>query len=59
MLTAPDIYCVKCKQATGNKDVEAVTMKNNRPATKAVCVVCGGGKFRIGRLPVEAETAQS
>ena len=45
----PQIFCVKCKTKTDSKDVEPVTMKNGRPATKATCVDCGAGKFRIGR----------
>ena len=52
MTTAEDtnqIYCVKCKAKTDNTDVEAVTMKNGRPATRATCVDCGTKKFRIGR----------
>ena len=46
-----EIYCVKCKTRTGSKDIEAVTMKNGRPATRSVCVECGTRKFRIGVLP--------
>ena len=45
-----EIYCVKCKTKTGSKDMEAVTMKNGRPATRSVCVECGTRKFRIGVL---------
>ena len=50
---AIEIYCVKCKAKTDSTNVEAVTMKNGRPATKAVCVVCGAGKYRIGATPAE------
>ena len=35
---AIEIYCVKCKARTGSKDIEAVTMKNGRPATRSVYV---------------------
>ncbi|GEM_PF-1557069 len=31
---AVEIYCVKCKAKTASKDIEAVTMKNGRPATR-------------------------
>ena len=48
---AVEIYCVKCKAKTGSKDIEAVTMKNGRAATRSVCVDCGTKKFRIGLLP--------
>ena len=48
-----EIYCVKCKAKTDSTNVEAVTMKNGRPATKAVCAVCGAGKYRIGATPAE------
>ena len=47
---APEIYCLKCKAKTGSKDVQAVTLKNGRPATSAICVDCGTKKFRIGML---------
>ena len=29
---AVEIYCVKCKAKTASRDIEAVTMKNGRPA---------------------------
>ena len=45
-----EIYCFKCKAKTASKDIEAVTMKNGRPAVRAVCVECGTKKFRIGLL---------
>ena len=48
---AVEIYCVKCKARTASRDIEAVTMKNGRPATRSVCVECGTRKFRIGILP--------
>ena len=44
---AVEIYCVKC---TPSKDIEAVTMKNGRPATRSTCTECGTKKFRIGVL---------
>ena len=47
---AVEIYCVKCKARTGSKDIEAVTMKNDRAATRSTCVDCGTKKFRIGVL---------
>ena len=48
---AVEIYCVECKAKIASQDIEAVTMKNGRPATRAVCVDCGTRKFRIGVLP--------
>ena len=45
------IYCVKCKAKTASKDIEAVTMKNGRAATRSLCTECGARKFRIGVLP--------
>ena len=42
---AIQIYCVKCKAKTASKDIEAVTMKNGRPATRSTCVECGTRKF--------------
>ena len=48
---AVEIYCVKCKAKTASQDIEAVTLKNGRAATRSVCVDCGTKKFRIGVLP--------
>ena len=46
---ATEIYCVKCKAKTDSTNVEAVTMKNGRPATKAVCAVCGAGGDQLSQ----------
>ena len=43
-----EIYCLKCRAKTGSRDVEQVTLKNGRPALRAVCPACGTGKSRIG-----------
>ena len=51
MTTQVQIFCVKCKEKTDSSDVRGVTMKNGRPATQAICVVCGTKKFRIGAMP--------
>ena len=51
MTTSLQIYCVKCKAKTDSKDVQGVTMKNGRPATQAICPICGTKKFRIGATP--------
>ena len=48
---AVEIYCIKCKAKTASRDIDAVTMKNGRPATRSICVACGTRKFRIGVLP--------
>ena len=45
-----EIYCLKCKAKTSSRDVEQVTLKNGRPALRAVCTVCGTGKYRIGSV---------
>ena len=42
------IYCVKCKRKTESRDARNETMANGRPAVRATCVDCGGGKFSIG-----------
>ena len=52
MTTQIQIYCVKCKSKTDSQDVQGVTMKNGRPATQAICTVCGTKNFRIGATPV-------
>ena len=60
MATPPEsveIYCLKCRAKTGSRDVEQVTLKNGRPALRAVCTVCGTRKvphllrrLNLGRL---------
>ncbi len=42
-----EVYCLKCRSKTGSRDVDQVTMKNSRPALRAVCIVCGTGKYHI------------
>jgi len=42
------MYCVKCREKREGKNHEEVTMKNGKPATKAVCEVCGTTMFKIG-----------
>ncbi len=42
------IYCVKCKAKTESRDVRNETLANGRPAVRAICVDCGGGKYSIG-----------
>jgi hypothetical protein len=34
-------YCIKCKIKTEMKDAKPVIMKNNKPALKGQCAVCG------------------
>jgi len=41
-------YCMKCKEKREMKDVEAVTMKNGKPASQGKCPVCGTKIFKIG-----------
>ena len=45
-----DVYCMNCRAKTGSRDVEQATLKNGRPAMRAVCTVCGVGKYRIGSV---------
>lgn len=42
-------YCVKCKKKVDIKDPEEVTMKNNRPAVRGICPVCGTKIYKIGK----------
>jgi len=43
-------YCVKCraKKDVSDSEVERVTMKNGKPASKAKCPSCGTTMFKIG-----------
>ncbi|MFC1898877.1 DUF5679 domain-containing protein [Chloroflexota bacterium] len=42
-------YCFKCKKKVAIKDIEQVTLKNGRPATRGICATCGTKVFRIGQ----------
>ena len=41
------IYCLKCRTKTESKDLEEVTTKNGKAATRGICSVCGTKTFRI------------
>mgnify|MGYP007002769539 CR=1 FL=1 len=43
----PDIYCLKCKTHTKNKNVKVEKSKNNRDCLKAKCEVCDSNKNRF------------
>lgn len=42
-----NIYCLKCKQFTGNLNEHATETSNNRPIVKAKCSTCGTNKCRF------------
>ena len=42
------MYCVKCRQKRDAQDVQGVTMKNGKKASKGKCPVCSTSMFRIG-----------
>lgn len=46
--STPEIYCVKCRDRTESSAVGVVTMKKGRQATRAIRVVCGTKKVRMG-----------
>ena len=50
------MYCVKCRAKREGKDAQAVTMKNGKMATKAVCEVCGTTMFKIGGKYLELQS---
>ena len=41
-------YCMKCKTKQPIANPEQISMKNNRPATRGQCAVCGTKMFKIG-----------
>jgi len=43
-------YCVKCREKRVMKDLESVTLKNGKPASKGICPTCGTKMFRIGKI---------
>ena len=44
------MYCVKCRAKRDANNVEEVTMKNGKKASKGVCSVCGTGMYKIGAV---------
>jgi hypothetical protein len=44
-----EAYCMKCKEKRDMQNVEAITMKNKRPASKGTCPVCSTKMFKIGK----------
>ncbi|MBI3008636.1 MAG: hypothetical protein HYY56_03875 [Candidatus Omnitrophica bacterium] len=42
-----EAYCMKCRAKKEMKDMEKVTMKNGRQATKGKCPDCGTALFKI------------
>ena len=48
-------YCMKCRMKREMQDVEQITMKNGRPATRGKCRECGTKIVRIGAgVPVNS-----
>jgi hypothetical protein len=43
-------YCVKCRTKREMKNPKVIKMKNGRPATTAICPVCGTKMFKIGKM---------
>ena len=44
-----EAYCVKCRARRDMSDPKSITMKNGRPATQGICLICGTKMFRIGK----------
>ena len=44
-----EAYCMKCRSKREMSNTQAITMKNGRPATRGVCLVCDTKMFRIGK----------
>jgi hypothetical protein len=42
-------YCMKCRRKVEIKDPRQVILKNNRPAVRGLCALCGTKVFRIGK----------
>jgi len=41
------LYCVKCRQFTGTRDLKQKTTKNNYQILQGICVVCGTKKSKF------------
>jgi len=42
-------WCMRCRAERMIAEAQEVTMRNNRPATKGVCPVCGTAMYRLGK----------
>ena len=45
-----NMRCIKCKDKTGNVDVEQIITANNRARIMAKCEQCGSVKTRFGSI---------
>lgn len=45
-----EAYCVKCREKREMKNPKQITMKNDKPAVRGECPVCGTKMFRIGEM---------
>ncbi len=43
-----EAYCFKCQAKREMREAIPVVLRNDRPATKGVCAVCGTRMFRFG-----------
>jgi DNA repair exonuclease SbcCD ATPase subunit len=43
-------YCEQCEAQRQTVDLQQITMRNGRPATRGTCPVCGSHLFKIGSL---------
>jgi Zn finger protein HypA/HybF involved in hydrogenase expression len=51
-MTSPTMtaYCEQCDTQRQTVDLQQITMRNGRPATRGTCPVCGSHLFKIGSL---------
>ena len=45
-----NIYCLKCKKQTNNKEMETVITKNNRAMQKTKCLICNTTKCKFAKI---------
>lgn len=44
-----EAYCFKCRAKREISSPQQITLKNGRPATHGICLVCSTKVFRIGK----------
>ncbi|MCP8311069.1 MAG: DUF5679 domain-containing protein [Candidatus Methylarchaceae archaeon HK01M] len=52
-------FCVKCRTKREIKNPKQVILKNNRPAVKGTCSVCGSTVYRMGRYSKKKKTLKA
>ena len=54
-----DAYCQTCQADREIQNPRAITLNNDKPATRGDCPACGGKIYRIGESPEGVPSAET